>query len=166
MQVKINGVKKLGNDELESKKKVCFEIMTITNLLKRHVDNNTGMKCAERYTGNNIWILGYLFHNRDRDVFQKDLEEAFSVRRSTVSKAIKLMEQKELITRESVDYDARLKKLVLTEKALHINEAIKSQLVTMEEKIIFNLTDEEVVSFLQILSKIRKSLESESKKNP
>lgn len=137
--------------------------MTFANVVKRYIDNSTAMKYAEKYTGNNIWILGFLIRNQGHDVFQKDLEEFFSVRRSTVSKAIKLMVQKGLIIRESVDYDARLKKLILTEKAMEINEVIEKQLKDMGEKFTSNLTDEEIEEFSRILEKIRKSFESDSK---
>lgn len=139
---------------------MCFEFITFTNILKRYIDNSTAMKYAEKYTGNNIWILGFLFHNKDKDVFQKDIEEFFSVRRSTVSKAVKLMVQKGLIHREPVEYDARLKKLILTEKAMEINEVIESQMKDMGEKFTANLTDEEIEEFSRILGKIRKSFES------
>lgn len=51
----------------------------------------------------NGWVIVYLAHNSDRDVFQRDLEERFNVRRSTVSNILSLMEKKGLIKRESVD---------------------------------------------------------------
>ena len=47
-------------------------------------------------------ILGYLKHNQDRDVFQKDIEETFNITRSSVTGVVKLMEQKGYIRRESV----------------------------------------------------------------
>ena len=84
---------------------------------------------------------------------------AFSIRRSTVSRTIKLMEKKGLIKRESVDYDARLKKIVLTEKAMEINELIENDMRTMGEKFADNLTDEEVEQFSCIITKIRKNFE-------
>lgn len=147
---------------MNNKEKMCFEFVTFTNILKRYLDNSTAMKYAEKYTGNNIWILGFLFRNSNRDIFQKDIEEFFSVRRSTVSKAVKLMVQKGLIRRESVDYDARLKKLILTEKAMEINEVIEKQMKDIGEKFASNLTDEEIEEFSRILGKIRKSFESGS----
>lgn len=151
-----------GEERMNSKEKMCFEFMTITRVIKRYIYNSTEIKYAEQYTGNNIWILGYLFQNRDHDVFQKDLEETFSVRRSTISKAIKLMVQKDLIRKEPVEYDARLKKLILTENALKINDAIERHIKDMGEKFTLNLTEEEVETFSQILSKIRKGFEENS----
>lgn len=146
---------------MNEKEKVCFEFMTLTRLIKRFLDNSSGMKYAEKYTGNNIWILGYLFQNTERDVFQRDIEEQFSVRRSTVSKAIKLMVQKGLIKREPVDYDARLKKLIPTQKAVQINEIITEQMKEVGDKFVGGLTKEEVETLSDILSKIKKNFEKE-----
>ena len=141
---------------MDNKQKLCFEFLSLGNILRRYVDNSNGIKYAEKYTGSNCWVLGFLFHNRDREIFQKDIEDAFSIRRSTVSRTIKLMEKKGLIKRESVDYDARLKKIVLTEKAMEI---IENDMRTMGEKFADNLTDEEVEQFSCIITKIRKNFE-------
>ena len=144
---------------MDNKQKLCFEFLSLGNILRRYVDNSNGIKYAEKYGGSNCWVLGFLFHNRDREIFQKDIEDAFSIRRSTVSRTIKLMEKKGLIKRESVDYDARLKKIVLTEKAMEINELIENDMRTMGEKFADNLTDEEVEQFSCIITKIRKNFE-------
>lgn len=144
---------------MDNKQKLCFEFLSLGNILRRYVDNSNGIKYAEKYTGSNCWVLGFLFHNGDREIFQKDIEDAFSIRRSTVSRTIKLMEKKGLIKRESVDYDARLKKIVLTEKAMEINELIENDMRTMGEKFADNLTDEEVEQFSCIITKIRKNFE-------
>ena len=79
----------------------------------------------------------------DHDVFQRDIENAFSIRKSTVSKIIKLMENKDLIRRESVEYDARLKKIVLTDKAIEIHKMIKEDIVNVNKKFTENLTEKE-----------------------
>ena len=89
-------------------------------LFRRHLDNAISGAVADdsgTISGRNFWILRYLDDHRDRDVFQKDLENVFKIRRSTVSKTVELMEQKQLLERESVDGDGRMKRLKLTPKA-------------------------------------------------
>ena len=86
-------------------------------LFRRHLDGAIAGAAADdsgAISGRNFWILRYLDEHRDRDVFQKDLENAFKIRRSTVSKTVELMEQKGLLVRESVDGDGRMKRLKLT----------------------------------------------------
>ena len=83
-----------------------FEIKTIANLIKREIDHYEEETYGENITGTNRYILLHLAHNTDCDIFQKDLEEVFSVRRSTMSAILLRMEEKGLLKRTSVDYDA------------------------------------------------------------
>lgn len=48
------------------------------------------------------WIIAYLYDHRDEDVYQKDIENAFSIARSTVTSILKLMEKKNYITRRAL----------------------------------------------------------------
>ena len=84
------------------KKSIGFEIRILSNLIRRHINNSASHTETESVTGMNGWVIVYLAHNSDRDVFQRDLEERFNVRRSTVSNILSLMEKKGLIKRESV----------------------------------------------------------------
>ena len=40
------------------------------------------------------WILAYLEDNREREIYQKDIEGKFGINRSTVTNIVKLMEKK------------------------------------------------------------------------
>ena len=77
---------------------------------------------VDELTAMHGWILGYLCRNEDKDIFQKDIEAEFKICRSTVTNILKLMEKKGYIRRESVPYDARLKKLVLTDTGREVEE--------------------------------------------
>lgn len=62
-------------------------------------------------------ILNYiLLETLHRDIYQKNLEEEFQVRKSTVSGILKLIEKNGFIYRESVKEDARLKRILPTKK--------------------------------------------------
>ena len=56
-----------------------------------------------------------LFETMERDLYQRDIEEEFRIRRSTASGILKLMEKNGFIYRKSVARDARLKQIVPTE---------------------------------------------------
>ena len=71
------------------------------------------------------WIIRYLYENREQDIFQKDIEQRFAVGRSTVTNLIQLMEKKGFVKRESVKQDARLKKVILTEKGIASQESFE-----------------------------------------
>ena len=85
-----------------------------------HAFNRKFMETArangvEELTSMHGRILGYLYWSRPKDVYQKDIEEHFNITRSSVAGIVKLMEQKGYILRQSVQGDARLKKLSLTD---------------------------------------------------
>ena len=147
---------------MEESYKIGWQIKVLSNLIKREVGNYGGEKYSDELTGNNMFIIGYLAKNAEKDIFQKDLEEIFSVRRSTMSAIILRMEQKGFLIRESVAYDARLKKLVLTEKGRRIHEMIESRITDTEEKLASGLSGEEKETLFLLLEKLRRNLESDS----
>ena len=97
---------------MEHRDEIGFQVRTLSNLIKRLVDQTAFQGRERPATGMHGWVIGYLYENRNRDVFQRDLQEQFSIRRSTVTGILQLMEKNGLITRQSVDEDARLKKIV------------------------------------------------------
>ena len=113
----------------------------------------------DELTGKNGWIIGYIAENKDKEIFQKDIENQFVIRRSTVSGILKLMEKKGYIIREGVSYDARLKKLTLTEKSWDFVSKTMEKVDENEEKLRNGLSVEELDSFFRTLEKIKQNLE-------
>ncbi len=70
------------------------------------------------------------------------------------------MEQKQLITRESVSGDARLKKLRLTEKAEAVLEAISKGIAEVEKNVRDAFTEKEFETLMGLLSKMDEVLQS------
>ena len=67
-------------------------------------------------------MLGYLYFQlqNGKQVFQKELEEEFRIRKSSVTSVIQMLEKKGLVRRAGVTGDARRKELMLTEQGKHI----------------------------------------------
>ncbi len=110
----------------------------------------------------NFWVLDYIKKHEGENVCQKDLETVFQIRRSTVSRTVELMEQKQLITRESVCGDARLKKLCLTEKAEAVLEAISKGIAEVEKTVRDSFSQEEFETLMGLLAKLDDVLQSPS----
>ncbi len=140
-------------------RRVGFEVRTISNLIKRHVDNLPTIKAAESVTGIHGWMIGYLYNHQHQDVYQKDIEEQFSIRRSTATVILQRMEKNGLIMRQPVAHDARLKKLVLTEKAIKVQEQIELEILAFEKRLVEGITKEEIEIFYKIADKLKKNLE-------
>ena len=67
-----------------------------------------------------------LLETLHREIYQKDIEEEFQIRKSTVTGILQLMEKNGFIYRESVEKDARLKRIVPTKKAEALRPSIRS----------------------------------------
>ena len=92
------------------------EIKAIDHLMQREIQKSASQMGVDKVTVMHGWIIGFLM-SASGDVYQKDIESHFAISRSTVTNIVKCMEKKGYIKRESVDSDARLKKLVPSEKA-------------------------------------------------
>jgi MarR family transcriptional regulator for hemolysin len=134
------------------------ELWSLGNMIRRYFDFATHRKEIEAVTGNNGRIICFLADNADRDVYQKHLEEEFGITRSTASKVLRLMEQKGLITRHAVKRDARLKKIVLTEKAREIYSVMRYDKETMEQKLVRGFSEEEIVTLYAYIQRMKDNI--------
>lgn len=140
-------------------KRLCFELICTSRHIKRYMDKDATKTYVDKMTGTHGWVLGYFDRNMHRDVFQRDFEQEFNIRRSTASNILSRMERNGLIVRESVPYDARLKKIVLTKKALEIQGAALDAFERLEKHLREGISDEEAEIFLSVLGKINRNLE-------
>lgn len=138
---------------------IGFSIRIVSNLIKRKVESYLSSKHCIAITSLQGKIAGYLYSHSEKDIFQKDLEEIFSVRRSTVTEVLKTMEKNGLIERHSVEKDARLKKIVITEKAINLHLKILEDIKEIEKIIKKGISEEELILFMSILNKIKNNVE-------
>lgn len=139
------------------KRSVCMEIKGINNLVHQELNNAKG-RPPHPGTMMQKLFLGYLDAHRDRDVYQKDLEATFHIRRSTASGILQIMVRDGLLVREPVEGDARLKRLVLTPIAQEQISQMQQDLLRVENKATAALTKQELETLFTLLDKVRGSL--------
>ncbi len=100
------------------------------------------------------WMLGFLEAHADEEIYQRDIEAAFSISRATASNMLKTMEGRGLIARVPVAHDARLKRVVLTEKACKIKLQTRQDVREMEEQLMRGISEEELVVFHRCLDRM------------
>ena len=93
------------------------EIRILSNLIRRKTFDCDNASSVCGVLGSQGYIIKFLSENLEVDIFQKDIEKRFKVRRSTVTSALNRMEKAGLVKRESVAHDSRLKKISLTEQS-------------------------------------------------
>lgn len=106
-------------------------------------------------------ILCFINKNeKERDVFQKDIEKCLKLTNPTVTGIIKRLEEKQMIVRCSSSIDARYKCLHLTEKGKDlICKSFKFGSNTIEKQLVNNMTGEEVKVLKDLLYRALKNME-------
>ncbi|MBO5110579.1 MAG: MarR family transcriptional regulator [Clostridia bacterium] len=138
---------------------ISHEIKVVAHLLRREFETSEELAYADRMTGANSRLIGFLAHARG-DVFQRDVETHFSVRRSTASLMVRALEEKGLIRREAVNSDARLKKLTLTEAGHRVHQVVDAALERIDRRATAGIPEEELEAFRRTLEKMRANLGS------
>ena len=134
--------------------------MVVTLYTSRIVLNTLGENDFGIYNliGGIVTFFAFLARHSEREIFPQDVERRFGVTRSTSSRVLGLMERKGLIVRESVRRDARLKKIVLTDKSRDIAEALRENAVAMESILLQGLNDDDIRQFMHVLDVMQSNL--------
>lgn len=136
---------------------IGFAVKSLHNQLRRAMDQRT-QECG--LTGMQGWLLGYLYdcEQAGRDIFQRDLEQDFGIRRSTVTGVLQLMERSGLILREPVAEDARLKRLRLAEKGYEKHRQLGDKLEELERQMRRGISGDEIRMFFALAARIENNL--------
>ena len=135
-----------------------YEIKALSNLLRRKVLESAGAHDGDEFTEMQVKVLGFLAHNRDQEICQKDIEEAFYIRRSTASRLLKRLESQGFIVRQPVERDARLKRVATTPKADALCQQVMERIDSVESLLTRGLSQEELEQFLTIVEKLKRNL--------
>ena len=134
------------------------QIMSVMNLLHRLAMTTPPETFAPGMTMPQLATVATLTFLEGQDVYQRDLETIFKLRRSTVSSVTSTLERKGYLTRVPVPEDARLKKLVLTDAGQAVGAHVYEIFSHLNDLMIAGLTQEELRSFGSILDKIAGNL--------
>ena len=143
---------------MNTKKHIGFEMRRISNLIRRNIDNAMSGKNFEKLTGMQGRVIGYLCHNMSKEIFQKDIENELSIRRSTATAMLQTMEKHGLIKRVAVEYDARLKRIIPTESALQRHKVFEAEIERVEADVLSGISAAEADTLFSILEKIKSNL--------
>ncbi len=146
---------------MEVNRSVGKAIRSLNNRIARRFDaGRPDREVLERITCANRWVIGYLIEQQQagRAVYQRDLEKAFGITRSTVSKVLDLMARKGLIERQGVAHDARLKKLVLLPKALELSARMRAYAQSVERALLAGFSPEETERLFEYIDRMEKNL--------
>ena len=122
-------------------------IHILSHTMKRHnpaeVMENDDLTTMQKHV-----LKFILLETMHRDLYQKDIEEEFQIRKPTVTGILKLMEKRGLIYREEASHDARCKKIIATEKGAGMEEQVLRDILEMEHLVTRGIPQRELEAFI------------------
>ena len=141
---------------MNKERKIAFEIKLLDNLISRKIIENK--KENKKLSHVQVSILKYLIENKEKTVYQNDLETFLSVRRSTISGILKTMEKRNLIKRVDSLKDARKKEIILTDYSYKKSKLKKKKVTEFETLLTKSISYEELDVFFKVVDKIKENL--------
>lgn len=129
-------------------------VSKLSNKLRRKLDM---LSSRNEFSGSQGRALHFLLAQTG-DIFQKDIEEEYSIRPSTATELLKQMEKNGLLIREPAPYDNRLKRIVLTDKALVYKDQVVEELTALEETLVRGIPEEKLEVFFEVIEKMMDNL--------
>lgn len=117
------------------------------NLMDKNLmDNNITLEQAR--------TLRYIVENNtDGQVYQRDMEEAFAIKRSSVTSILNNMEKAGFINRIQDPEDARAKKLLLTQEGKQMDRQLGDFIEASERQLTQGMTEAEIALMKMLLKK-------------
>lgn len=141
---------------MENKHEVTLSLRRLLNHINRYSEQR--MPKDRHITQAQGRVIGFIKHHPDKPVFQRDLEQVFQIRRSTASAMLKTMEKNDLILREPVPGDARLKRLRLTPRAEAFSDRVECEIALTDDVITRGVSDQEMRAFLHTIEIFEENL--------
>ena len=135
-------------------------VTQLANAQRRLIDR---LARDRAYSGAQGKVIHYLFENKDRIVYQKDIERDFGVRPATATELIKTLEKMEMIRRIPSSKDGRYKEIVLTENADVLKQTVSGDMHELESCMTKGIEEDQLRLWAEITGKMLENLGEELK---
>lgn len=104
-------------------------------------------------------VIGFI-NDREQyeDVYQRDVEKHFNIRRPTATNMLQLMERKGLLIREPVPGDGRLRKIVLTDHARELGAKMHDEIQHIAAMMVEDIDLADLEIFFHVCEQISHNL--------
>lgn len=125
-------------------------VSKLSNKLRRKIDAFSSRKDLSGAQGR---VLHFLLA-QPGDVFQKDIEEEYSLRPPSASELLKKMERSGLIRREPLPQDARMKRIIVSDKALQYKDKVVADINDLEEELTRGISQADMDTFFRVIKQM------------
>jgi DNA-binding MarR family transcriptional regulator len=139
-------------------KNILFELKSLQNELIRKTFHH---KNKDRYvpiTPVQMQIIEYLSINKNKKIFQKDLENFLDIRKSTLSGILDTMEKHKIIKKTHSKNDLRSKKISFTKGSILKQQEIKKHFDLVHKTLINDIPKNKLDIFFEVIDLMKEKL--------
>lgn len=132
-----------------------YPLGVMLRLICNHLETQANHRLEKHdLTLSQMLIINFLIMHPDRDISQKEIEDRFHLKHSTISGLLQRLEKKNMIVRFSSPEDGRLKYIVPTDKAKEMYESLKDFMSEHDRKITRECSEEELECLNRVLQRL------------
>ena len=143
----------LNKDEI-----VGFAVHDLSKRFKTFLQNLNEEEDADPAAVSHGWLIGYLYDNRDKVIYQRDLEEQLHLAKSSIATILQTLEQAGYIRRETPPHDARQKQVILTPEGRKFDQRMRRRIMTSEKQVRKDIPAEDLEVFFRVLRQMAGNL--------
>lgn len=143
-------------------KNVISEIKSLNNCMVKKLFT-LGKKEDEKFHPRplQVEVITYLIENRDRPIYQKDIEEKLNISKAAVSDVLNSMEGRGIITKEADACDARKKKIIMSKSAIMTHGVMMKRLDSLNDSILDGISEDDLNTFYKVIEKLKENMKKE-----
>lgn len=141
------------------------KIKFLYNCFRKKIEANEVIQKSP-FSRTEIMTLGTVYGS-DRKLCMKDIQEHFSINRSTASELLSSLESKGAVVKQPDEFDSRIKYIILTSFGKRWYMKIVAQFEAIDNEFLSCLTEEETSELERLVNKLIKNniLNGEEEKN-
>ena len=130
-------------------------VMQLLKQLHLRIDSYVNsMTVSYGLTGAQCHILGYLLAHQDKEIYSSEIHAKLYLSRAAVSGLLKKLRNKGLLVFEMEPSDDRLKRIILTDQAMELEERMARSFTYVEDFLYRDFSDEEKEQMETLLKKM------------
>lgn len=110
-----------------------------------------------------IAILAFLIENKNKVIYQKDLEKELKISKAAISGVLNTMENNNMIKKVQEENDARKKRILLTDESYENYKNMESEKQKALDSILKDISKKDIEKFIEVAEKLKENMKKEGK---
>lgn len=147
-------------------KNIIYKIKDLDKSINTYISQNITISIKyPKLTRTQIQIINCINNQKNKKIYQKDLEKKLNMTRASISGVLKTMEKNQILTKQKNKNDARINQITLNESFSKEYSKNKEKLNTIQNIVTSNINSQDIDIFLKVLNKMKSNISKKEEQN-